>query len=110
MRRVFNYSFGAAVTLALSLGCAAIVYGAGLLAFDLFNIPAWIFGPLGVYTLISAILGQATFFYLGWGTILVAIGAVSALYKHVSAVIIVGILLIALGILSLVGYFRVKSN
>jgi hypothetical protein len=50
------YGAGALGVLIASLGVAAISYSLSLLTFDLFNLPAWIFGPLGVYTLAYSVV------------------------------------------------------
>ena len=99
-----NYSVGILVTLMISLGCAAIAYGGGFLSFNLLNVPAWLFGPLGVYTLIFAFRHRNSFYYLGWSVILLVIASASALYTLVNVIVMVGILLLFLAILGILAY------
>jgi hypothetical protein len=79
-----GYGAGALAVLVASLGVAAIAYSLSLLTFDLFNIPAWIFGPLGIYTL-------------------------AAFYTAVSPFVILGILAIVIAIIGIVAYQRSKK-
>ncbi|MEM2111693.1 MAG: hypothetical protein QXX08_07430 [Candidatus Bathyarchaeia archaeon] len=46
-KKPFSYGAGALIVLVLSIGLAAIAYGGNLLPLNIFNLPAWIFGPLG---------------------------------------------------------------
>lgn len=55
-RRALNYNVGAVVIFFVSMALAAIVYAAGIIPFDLFDLLAWAFGPLGVYTLIYSVI------------------------------------------------------
>ena len=81
-----------------------------LLTFDLFNLPAWIFGPLGVYTLAySVVAGKDSTYYLVWGSIMFAIALVSALYTVISPFVILGILVIVIAIIGIVAYQRSKK-
>jgi hypothetical protein len=81
-----------------------------LLTFDLFNLPAWIFGPLGVYTLAySVVAGKDSTYYLVWGSIMFAIALVSALYTVISSFVILGILAIVIAIIGIVAYQRSKK-
>jgi len=105
-----DYGAGALVVLVASLGVAAIAYSLSLLTFDLFNLPAWIFGPLGVYTLAySFVAGKDSTYYLVWGSIMFAIALVSALYTAVSPFVILGIMAIVIAITGIVGYRRSKK-
>jgi hypothetical protein len=104
------YGAGALVVLLASLGVAAIVYSLPLLTFDLFNLPAWLFGPLGIYTLAySFVAGKDSTYYLVWGSIMFAIALVSALYTAVSPFVILGILAIVIAIIGIVAYQRSKK-
>ncbi|MBN1245266.1 hypothetical protein JXA31_06705 [Candidatus Bathyarchaeota archaeon] len=105
-----DYGAGALVVLIASLGVAAIAYSLSLLTFDLFNLPAWLFGPLGIYTLAySFVAGKDSTYYLVWGSIMFAIALVSALYTVVSPVVILGILAIVIAIIGIVAYQRSKK-
>jgi len=110
-RRTINYNVGALVVFFISMGVAAIVYAVGIISFNLFNLPAWAFGPLGGYTLVySIVAGKDWTYYLVWGTIMVAVAIASALYYDVTYIIIViGILVIILAIIGLVAYWRSKK-
>ena len=106
MVRYFNYGFGALIIIPISIGIAAIAYGGAFILFDFYNLPAWILGPLGVYTLISSLSHKRDFYSLAWGLVFLAITGISVLYKQVNSIIIIGILLIALGILSSIAYLK----
>ena len=104
------YGAGALVVLFASLGAAAIAYSLPLLTFDLFNLPAWLFGPLGIYTLgYSLVGGKDSTYYLVWGSIMFAIALISALYTAVSPFVILGILAIVISIIGIVAYQRSKK-
>jgi hypothetical protein len=104
------YGAGALVVLIASLGVAAIAYSLPLLTFDLFNLPAWIFGPLGIYTLAySVVAGKDSTYYLVWGSIMFAIALVSALYTAVSPFVLLGLLAIVIAIIGIVAYQRSKK-
>lgn len=106
MKRDLNYGIGALITVTISIGVAAIAYGGGFILFDLFNLPAWIFGPLGIYTLIFALFSRDIFYNLAWSLVFLAITAISALYRLVNVILVIGILLITLGVLASVTYLR----
>jgi hypothetical protein len=106
-RRSLGYGMGSLAVLVASIGVAAIVYSVSLIPFNILNIPAWIFGPFGLYTIIYAFAaGKDSTYYLTWGTIMFAIAMVSALYNMVNSYIIFGILLIILVVIGLVAYWR----
>jgi hypothetical protein len=105
-----GYGAGALAVLVASLGVAAIAYSLPLLTFDFFNLPAWIFGPLGIYTLAySFVGGKDSTYYLVWGSIMLAIALVSAFYTAVSPFVILGILAIVIAIIGIVAYQRSKK-
>ncbi len=109
-RKSFEYGVGALVVLVISVGLAAVVYSVPIIAFDLFNVPAWIFGPFGVYTIIySFAAGKESTYYLVWGTIMFAIAIISAFYSTVNPFIIIGILAIVLAVIGLFAYWRSRS-
>ncbi len=106
----FNYGAGALVVIVAALGAAAIAYSLPVLAFNLFNLPAWIFGPLGLYTLVYALIARRnSTYYLVWGSMMLAIALVSTLYTVVNPFVIVGILAIVIAIIGIVAYQRSKK-
>ena len=108
--RSLEYGVGALVVLVISVGLAAVVYSVPIIAFDLFNVPAWIFGPFGVYTLIySVAAGKESTYYLVWGTVMFAVAVISAFYNMINPFIIVGILAIVLAVIGLFAYWRSRS-
>jgi len=105
--RPLDYGASALAVLALSIGFAAIVYGMGMVPFDLFNLPAWFFGPLGVYTIIySFMAGKDPIYYLVWGSVMLAVAVTSALYNIISVFIVFGALMIVLAVIGLFAYWR----
>jgi hypothetical protein len=106
-RRPFEYGVGALAILAVSIGLAAILYGA--IPFDLYYIPAWIFGPLGAYTVAYATISKDPTYYLVWGTVMLAVAAVSAFYT-VSIFIVLGVLLIVLAVIGILAYWRSRKR
>ncbi|MEM2784381.1 MAG: hypothetical protein QXF09_06125 [Nitrososphaerota archaeon] len=105
----FNYGIGAIAILAISIGFLAIIYGGGFVYFDPLNLPAWIFGPLGIYTIIySLIIKKDILYYSIWGIIMFAIAIASALYNIVNVFIVFGILLIVITIVGIIAYLRRK--
>ena len=105
-----NYSVGALIILIISIGSAAIAYGGGFVIFDLVNLPAWIFGPWGVFTLVFAFVRKAPFYYLGWSALLLAIAFGSIFYKQVNIFVVIGTLLIALAVIASLSLLRTKSK
>lgn len=109
-RKTLSYGVGALAVLVASLGCAAVVYGLPLLAFNLLNLPAWIFGPIGAYTLAYAVIaGKDAIYYLVWGSIMFAIALISALYMLVNPFVIVGVLAVVIAIIGILAYQRSKE-
>lgn len=104
-----NYGAGALVVLVASLGVAAIAYSLPLLTFDFFNIPAWIFGPLGIYTLAYSLIRKDSTYYLVWGSIMFAVAIISAFYNLINPVVILGILAIVIAIIGIVAYQRSRK-
>ncbi len=104
-----GYGVGALIVLVVSIGVAAIVYSL-ILPFNLFSLPAWIFGPLGIYTLAySFVAGKDSTYYLVWGSVMFAVALVSAFYTVVSPFVILGILAIVIAIIGIVAYQRSKK-
>lgn len=111
MKQDLNYGVGALITITISIGIAAIAYGGGYIPFDLSNLPAWIFGPLGVYTLLTSLFRRPEVFYnLGWSLVFLAITVISAFYKLVNMFVVIGILLIAFGVVSSIAYLKKQKK
>ena len=107
---MIRYGVGALAILASSIGIALIVYGAGLIELDILNIPSWIFGPFGAYTLIYGMLSQKDpLYYSVWGTVMLGIAFTSAFYKLINPVIILGVLIIIIVILGLIIRGKVRK-
>ncbi|MEM2080838.1 MAG: hypothetical protein QXP44_01030 [Candidatus Bathyarchaeia archaeon] len=109
-RKVLDYGVGALVVLVASLGLAAVVYGLPLLEFNWLNLPAWIFGPVGAYTLAYAVIaGKDATYYLVWGSIMFAVALISALYAAVNPFVIIGVLAVIISIIGILAYQRSKK-
>ena len=107
--KTLAYGVGALVVLVVSMGVAAIVYSL-IIPFNLFSIPAWIFGPLGIYTLAySFVAGKDSTYYLVWGSVMFAVAIIFAFYNVVSPFVILGILAIVIAIIGIVAYQRSKK-
>ncbi len=105
--RSLDYGAGALVVLVISVGVAAIVYSVNIIPFDPFNIPAWILGPSGVYTLIySYAAGKESTYYMVWGAVMFAVAVASALYSLVNPFIVFGILIIVLAVIGIFAHWR----
>ena len=108
--KMFSYGVGATAVVAISVGLAAIIYGLGLLHFDLYVLPAWILGPLGVYTAIySLAAGRESTYYLVWGTVLIAVAFISAFYNITYMLPILGVLVIVLAVIGVITYMRSRK-
>ena len=102
-----DYNVGALIVLVVSLGVAAIVYSL-LLPFNLFSIPAWIFGPLGIYTLAYSLIARKdSTYYLVWGSVMFAVAIIFA--NVANPFVILGILAIVIAIIGIVAYQRSKK-
>ncbi len=107
--RLSYYGPVALVILVASIGLAAIIYGANIIPFNILNIPAWIFCPLGAYTIIYSLATRKdSTYYLIWGSIMFTIGLISATYNIVNPLIIVGALLVIIAIISIISHQRGK--
>jgi hypothetical protein len=103
----FDYGVGAIIVLVVSVGVAAIVYSLALLSLDLLNLPAWVFGPLGVYTLAySSIAGKESTYFGVWGVVMVAVAVIFGFYNIVNPIVILGILAILIAIIGIIAYQR----
>src|SRR5512136_733828 len=108
--KVFSYSVGASAVVAISIGLAAIIYGLNLISFDLYVLPAWILGPLGVYTAIySLAAGSESTYYLVWGIVLIAVAFISGFYNVTYVLPILGVLVIVLAVIGVITYMRSKK-
>ena len=104
-----DYGAGALIILVVSIGVATIVYSLPLLPFNLFNLPAWIFGPLGIYTLAYSLIARKdSTYYLVWGSVMFAVAIIFAFYT-ISPFVILGILAIVIAIIGIVAYQRSKK-
>ena len=109
-KQPFAYVAGGIVVLVISLAVAAIVYGSALLSLNYLNIPAWIFGPLGIYTLAYAsIAGRESPYYSVWGVVMVAVAVIFGFYNIVNYVVILGIMAILIAIIGLIAYQRSRK-
>ena len=106
MGRPSTYNIGASICLLISVGSAAIAYGGGFIPFVPLNLPAWIFGPLGVYTIIFAFTCAERYSYLSWGSILLSIAVASTVFNVINPFVVLGILLIALAVIGLSAYLK----
>jgi len=108
--KMFSYGIGATAVVAISVGLAAIIYGLSLLAFDLYVLPAWILGPLGVYTAIySLAAGRESTYYLVWGIVMLAVAFIAAFYRWTYVLPILGVLVIILAVIGVFTYMRSKK-
>ena len=106
-RKPFDYNIGALAVVVISVGVAAIVYGLNMVPLDLYNIVAWFFGPLGVYTLIYSFAGDKdSTYYVVMGTIMVAVAVVFGFYNTVPILIVLGIVAIVLAVIGIIAYWR----
>jgi hypothetical protein len=108
-QKPFDYGAGALIVLVISIGIAAIVYSL-ILPLNFLNLPAWIFGPLGIYTLAySFIAGKNATYFMVWGTIMVAVAFIFGFYEVVNPVVILGVLVILIAIIGLITYQRSRK-
>jgi hypothetical protein len=107
--RNFNYAIGAIITITLSLGSAAVTYGSKFIIFDVFNLPAWILGPLGIYTLIYALTAGEFYYNFSWSLALLTIAIYSAFYRLLNFIVVLGIFLIAIAVISSLAILRSKK-
>jgi hypothetical protein len=109
-KKTFGYGTGALIVLALSIGLAAVAYGGNFFPFYIFNLPAWIFIPLGIYTFVYSLIAPTeAIHYLVWGSVATAVGFASALYNVISIFVIFGALIIVIAIINLIAYVRRKT-
>jgi len=108
--KMFSYGIGASAVVAISIGLAAIVYGLSWISFNLYVLPAWILGPLGVYTAVySLAAGKESAYYLVWGTVMLVMAALSAFYNVTYVLPALGVLVILLAVIGVITYMRSKK-
>ncbi|MDQ1279816.1 MAG: hypothetical protein QG670_1078 [Thermoproteota archaeon] len=106
MGRTLNYDVGIIITLTISVGSAIIAYAGGFVVYDVYNLPAWIFGPLGVYTLVYAYTKKESSYFSAGGITFLAIAMMSMFYRLVNVVVMIGIFLIVVGVMATITYMR----
>lgn len=105
--RSFHYGPTALAAIVISIGIAAIIYGMNVIPFNILNIPAWIFCPLGAYTIVySLAIRRSSTYYLVWGSVMFTIGLISASYNIINPFIIIGFLLIIVAVIGIISYQR----
>jgi hypothetical protein len=108
--KMFSYGIGASAVVAISIGLAAIIYGLNLLSFNLYVLPAWILGPLGVYTAVySLAAGRESTYYLVWGVVMLAVAFLSAFYNVTYVLPVLGVLVIVLAVIGVFTYMRSRK-
>ena len=108
--KMFSYGIGASAVVAISIGLAAIIYGLNLLSFNLYVLPAWILGPLGVYTAVySLAAGRESTYYLIWGVVMLAVAFLSAFYNVTYVLPVLGVLVIVLAVIGVFTYMRSRK-
>jgi len=109
-KRLLNYGPAALAILITSIGFAAIIYGANIIPFNVLSIPAWIFCPLGAYTIVYSLTAHKdSIYYLIWGSVMLAIGLISASYNIVNPLLIVGALLIIIAVIGIISHQRSRK-
>ncbi len=108
--KMFSYGVGASAVVAISIGLAAIIYGLDMLSFNLYVLPAWILGPLGVYTAIySLAAGRESTYYLVWGIVMLTVAFLSAFYNVTYVLPVLGVLVIVLAVIGVIAHMRGKK-
>ncbi|MCD6126302.1 MAG: hypothetical protein J7J19_04800 [Thaumarchaeota archaeon] len=106
-----SYGEGMLACIAISIAIALIAYGLGLTPFDPWNIPAWLFGLPGVYTIVYALTkSRESAYHLIWGAIMLAITIVSMTYNVLNPMVILGSLILVIVIIGLLGYRRERKS
>ena len=102
-----GYGVGALASIVVSLAAALITYGGGLIPFDPLNLPAWLLGPLGAYTIAYSFVSEHDpAYYFIWGVILLGLASISAFYWAVNPAILIGVILLVAVAVGLASYRR----
>jgi len=106
-----SYGEGALACIAISIAVALIIYGIGLIPLNLWHILAWLFGPLGVYTVIYALIkSREPTYHLVWGAITISIAIASITYNVLNPIVVLGSLILVIVIIGLLGYWRGRKS
>lgn len=109
-RKSIGYGVGALAIFVISIGAAAIAHSMNWIGLNFYNIPAWLIGPLGIYTVAySLVAGKDWAYYLAWGTIVTSAAVVSGFYDKAQPLLVIGIVLIVLAIIGMIAYWRGKK-
>ncbi len=102
-----GYSVGALAAIVASIAVAIISYGGGLIPLDPLNLPAWLLGPLGAYTIAYSFTSKKdAIYYFVWGMVLFGFALVSAFYWIINPAIIIGVVLLIAVAVGLIAYGR----
>ena len=97
--------------IAVSMAVALIIYGIRLISLNPWHILAWLFGPLGVYTIIYALIKSRDLTYhLVWGAVTISIAIASITYNVLNPIVILGSLILVIVIIGLLGYWRGRKG
>ena len=97
--------------IAVSIAVALIIYGIGLIPLNLWHILAWLFGPLGVYTVIYALIkSREPTYHLVWGAVTISIAIASITYNVLNPIVVLGSLILVIVIIGLLGYWRGRRS
>ena len=95
--------------IAVSIAVALIIYGTGLISLNLWHILAWLFGPLGVYTVIYALIkSREPTYHLVWGAVTISIASIT--YNVLNPIVVLGSLILVIVVIGLLGYWRGRKS
>ena len=95
--------------IAVSIAAALIIYGIGLIPFNLWHILAWLFGPLGVYTVIYALIkSREPTYHLVWGAVTISIASIT--YNVLNPIVVLGSLILVIVVIGLLRYWRGRKS
>lgn len=84
-----------------------IAYAVSAVFIDIYQVIAWLLGPLGAYTIAYSLTARGEGpYYLAWGAVMLAIALASGLHAILNVYIIFGGLLIAVAVIGLISYMR----
>jgi len=105
-----NYGGGALACIAASIAVASIIYGLGLIPLNLWHTLAWVFGPLGAYTVVYALVrSREPIYHLIWGVIALSIAIASTTYNILNPLVVLGSLILVVVVISLIRYWGERS-